>query len=114
MLGLLLIYFIGKYFYKLAEEFNQNKWLYAILGIVMYYAAGFAFGILLGVFDLLLGLNLDYDNMFGINLLSIPIGLAACYGFYHLLKKKWKKSVVLIKDEIQDIGKPVEELEEKN
>ncbi len=114
MLGLLLIYFIGKYFYKLSEEYNQNKWLYAILGIVAYYAAGFAFGILLGVFDLAFGLNLDYDNMFGINLLSIPIGIAACYGFYYLLKKKWEKTVVFIKDEIQDIGKPVDELEEKN
>ena len=35
MLGLLLIYFIGKYFYDLAAEFEKNKWLYAILGVVM-------------------------------------------------------------------------------
>lgn len=114
MLGLLLIYFIGKHFYKLSEEFNQNKWLYAILSIVVYYAAGFGFGILLGIADLVIGLNLDYDNMFGINLLSIPIGIGACYGFYYLLKRKWEKSVVLVKDEIQDIGKPIEEIEEKN
>ena len=80
----------------------------------MYYGSGFVFGILLGLFDLLLEINFDYDNMFGINLLSIPIGIAACYGFYHILKKKWEKSVKLIKDEIQDIGKPVEELEEGN
>lgn len=114
MLGLLLIYFIGKHFYKLADEFNQNKWLYAILGIVIYYAAGFIFGAALGIMDLLFELNLDFENMFGINLLAIPIGIAACYGFYVLLKKKWEKSIVIIKDEIQDIGKPVEELEEKN
>ncbi len=49
--------------------------------------------------------------MFGINLLSIPIGIAACYGFYYLLKKKWEKTEVLIKDEIQDIGKTIEELD---
>ena len=114
MLGLLLIYFIGKYFYKLSEEYNQNKWLYAILGIVVYYATGFCLGIGLGIIDLIFELNLDYDNMFGINLLSIPFGIAACYGFYYLLKRKWEKSVVIIKDEIQDIGKPIEELEENN
>lgn len=114
MLGLLLIFFIGKYFYKLSEEYNQNKWLFAILGVVVYYAAGFAFGLILGILDLLFEWNLDFDNMFGINLISIPLGIAACYGFYFLLKKKWEKSVVLVKDEIQDIGKPVEELKEKN
>lgn len=114
MLGLLLIFFIGKYFYKLAEEFNQNKWLYAILGIVMYYASGIVFGVLLGVLDLMFGWNLDYDNMFGINLLGIPIGIAACYGFYYLLQKKWKKSVLIITDEIKDIGKSIDELKKHN
>ena len=114
MLGLLLIFFIGRYFYRLAEDYSQNKWLFAFLGIVLYYAAGIVFGVALGLMDLIFGWNLDFDNMFGINLLSIPIGIAACYGFYVLLEKKWKKSVVLVKDEIEDIGKTTEEIEEKN
>lgn len=114
MLGLLLIFFIGRYFYRLAEDYAQNKWLFAFLGIVMYYAAGIVFGVALGLMDLIFGWNLDFDNMFGINLLGIPIGIAACYGFYVLLEKKWKKSVILVKDEIEDIGKTAEEIEEKN
>lgn len=108
MLGLLLIYFIGKYFYELAQDFYKHRWLYAILGIVVYYASGAVFGVILGVFDLLLELNINWDETFGINLLSIPIGLLGCYGFYIILKKRWQKNTDLVKNEIEDIGKTIE------
>jgi len=109
MLGILLIYFIGKRFYDLAAEFNQNKWLFAILSIVVYYAAGLLFGILLGVLDLFFEWNIDWDNNFGINLLGIPIGLLADWALYVVLENRWKKKVVLVKDEIDDIGKSLED-----
>ena len=49
MLGILIIYFFGKRFYNLSEEYNQNKWLYAILSAVVYYAGTFMGGIVLGL-----------------------------------------------------------------
>ncbi|ULC58871.1 hypothetical protein MBM09_13245 [Flaviramulus sp. BrNp1-15] len=110
MLGLLLIYFIGKRFYDLSVEYNQNKWLFAILSVVVYYAAGFVFGIVLAILDLyVFNWGIDWDNNFGINLLGLPVGLLAVWGFYMVLENKWKKTVVLVKDEIQDIGKNIEE-----
>jgi len=109
MLGILLIFFIGKHFYKLAEQFNQNKWLYAILAVVIYYAAGVVYVVVLAVLDDLFGFGIDWDNAIALEYLAIPIGLAADYGFHILLKKKWEKSVIIIKDEIQDIGKDIEE-----
>ena len=108
MLGLLLIFFIGKYFYELAQDFYKHRWLYAFLGIVVYYASGAIFGVILGVFDLLFELNINWDESFGINLLGIPIGLAGCYLFYTILKNKWRKEEDLSKDEIDDIGKITE------
>ena len=114
MLGILLIYFIGKRFFDLADEFNQNKWLYAILSIVIYYAAGVVFVIVLAILNEIFELGFDWENSFGIQLLAIPIGLAADYGLYMILKNKWKKSVVIVKDEIQDIGKDIKQLEEEN
>jgi hypothetical protein len=33
MLGLLLIFFVGQSYYKLADEFGEKKWPFAILGI---------------------------------------------------------------------------------
>ena len=94
MLGILLIYWIGKYFYQLAEKFNQNKWLYAI------------FGILLGIGDAIFDLGINFEENLGLDLLGIPIGALACYLFYLLLEKVWKRDVVIGTDSIQDIGNP--------
>ncbi|MBU3821721.1 hypothetical protein KO566_06585 [Flavobacteriaceae bacterium XHP0103] len=105
MLGLLLIYFIGKRFYDLATEFNQNKWLFAILSILIYYGATAIFGIILGLLIFVFDWQIDLDNNIGIGLLALPVGLLAVWGFYEYLKSRWKKKIVLVKDEIDDIGK---------
>ncbi|TXG35261.1 hypothetical protein [Seonamhaeicola maritimus] len=110
MLGLLLIYFIGKRFYDLSIEYNQKKWLYAILSVVVYYAAAMMLGFLLGILDVLFDWGIDWDNSFGWNLLGIPAGLLAVWGFYIILETKWKKTIVVVKDEIQDIGKHSEDI----
>ncbi len=104
MLGIVLIYWLGKYFYQLAQKYNKNKWLYAILGIVIYYVSQLMFGFLLGILNELFGWEINFDN-FAINLLGIPVGLLASYLFYLLLEKVWKRDVVIIKDSIHDIGK---------
>lgn len=110
MIGLLLIYFIGKRFYDLSVEYNQNKWLYAVLSIVIYYAAGFVLGIVVAVLDIyIFDWGIDWDNSLGVNLLGLPAGLLTIWGFYIFLENKWKKSVIVIKDEIDDIGKISEE-----
>lgn len=110
MLGILLIYFIGKRFYDLSEENNQNKWLYAILSIVIYYAAGFVFGLIIGLLDVyVFDWGLDWENNWSLNLLGLPVGLLTVWGFYVFLENNWKKTVVTITDEIDDIGRNIEE-----
>ncbi len=108
MLGIVFLYFIGKYFYKLAEQFNKNKWLFAILGVVIYYVGTFIGGLILGVLDALIGIGFDWDNNLALGLIALPFGIASAYLFYYILKKQWEKSFVLVEDEIQDIGKSVE------
>ena len=49
MLGLILLFWIGKYFYKLAEKYNKSEWGFAILGIVVYYAGIFMSSIIIGI-----------------------------------------------------------------
>ena len=36
MIGLIFLYFVSKAFYRLAELYKQNKWLYGILGVVVF------------------------------------------------------------------------------
>lgn len=107
MLGILLLYFIGKKFYELADKFEKHKWLYAILSIVVYYSAGFILTAVMMVLDLMVfEWDFDWDATWGMSYLSIPFGLLGAWIFYGILKNIWEKSVILVKDEIQDIGKP--------
>lgn len=105
MLGLIFIYWIGKYFYQLAEEFNKNKWLFAILGVVVYYAAQLIVGILIGVLAMFFNWNIDFESNIQMALIGIPAGAGITYLFYFLLKRKWKSEKIEVKDSIQDIGK---------
>lgn len=107
MLGLVLIYFIGKYFYKLAEEFGKNKWGFAILGVVTYYTGAFLGGIILGLISIIWeDFNIEYMSDMQLGLMAIPFGLLTCFGVYSLLKRIWTKYQ---KEEevvsIDDIGK---------
>lgn len=106
MLGLLLIYFVGKKFYDLADNHDRSKWGYAILGILSYYV-----GLLVGAFGLGLALALVFDTVefdsteeLLVSLISIPIGILTCWGFYKLLESNWKKASQPGFDQILDAG----------
>lgn len=103
MIGLLLIYFIGKAFYELAFTYNKNKWLFAILGVVSYYIGTFVLGIALGVYVLISENNsiLNTDDLV-LNLLALPFGLLACWGFYVILRNNWKKQPVISSTDLLD------------
>lgn len=103
MIGLLLLYFIGKAFYELADNFDKNKWLFAILGIVTYYAGTFIGGIIMGVIGLIANSNYveEMPNV-AISLLCMPVGLLFCWIFYIIMKNQWKKAAVLDKSNSLD------------
>ncbi|MDO6596914.1 hypothetical protein Q4512_08295 [Oceanihabitans sp. 2_MG-2023] len=105
MLGLVLLYWIGKYFYKLAEEFNKNKWGFAILGIVVYYAGIIIFSLIIGVsVELISPGFLDTFNETLLSFLMLPFGILSCYLLYKYLEKIWKKNIPNTNHLIDQIG----------
>ncbi len=98
MLGLFFIYFIGKAFYSLAEQYKKNKWGFAILGIVAYYGGTLITGILLGILAEFGLFDLETFPEYALGLIALPGGALSCWGTYQILKKNWSKS-----------GKPIEE-----
>ena len=101
MLGLLLLYFVGKSFYKLAEIYNKSKWTFAIVGIVSYYAGAILGGIIVGVVILSLDPYSNLSELF-YSLIGIPFGLLTWWGLYYFLKKQWSKKGNPINQDILD------------
>jgi len=107
MLGILFIFFIGKYFYDLAVSYKKEKWVYAILGVVVYYAGGFLILAGLVVFTEIINLSIvEAVGEMGLTFMAIPAGIASCYLFYYLLKRNWRNSVKVELESIDEIGKP--------
>lgn len=106
MLSIFFIYFIGKQFFNLAEEFNKSKWGIAILGVISYYAGQVLFVILILISDELLNTAfLTTTNESTVNLIGIPIGILSCVGLYFLLRNNWRKNGKPEENLIEEIGK---------
>lgn len=90
MLGLLLIFFIGKAFFTLAQTHKRNKWLFGVLGIVVYYGMAIIGGLVIVFIAVAMGnesiLELS-DTILG--LMGVPVGLLAVWGFHYMLRKNW-------------------------
>lgn len=90
MLGLIFIYFIGKYFYDLANQFEKKKWLFVILGIASYYVGSFFGGIIFGFIASITAPEFFKNTTkLGLQLVVLPIALLICWGYYQFLKKRW-------------------------
>lgn len=98
MLGLVLIYFLGKYFYDLADEYDKNKWGFAILGVVSYYVGSFisAFLIVI-VLEVSSPGAVDTINEHLLGLMAVPFGLLAAWILYKVLEKRFRNEYEAIK-----------------
>ena len=106
MLGAILLYWIGKYFYRLAEEYHKSKWSFAILGIIVYYAGVIVFAFLFGMISEIISPGFfDNFNETILSLIALPFGLLSCYILYSYLKKTWQKNTPSINNTIDQIGK---------
>ena len=90
MLGIILIYFIGKKFYDLALANNKNGWLFGILAVIIYYASIFLGGIIIGIiYAFVYRKEIPESQTMALGLIAIPFGLLVTWGFYTILKRNW-------------------------
>lgn len=103
IIGLFLIWSIGRAFFKLARDREKNKWLFAILGVLSYYL-----GNVVGVIIIFVISDLFFSSYYNIEsidenllgLIAIPFGILGCWGFYKILEKNWKtEDETYIKDD---------------
>jgi branched-subunit amino acid ABC-type transport system permease component len=103
MIGLLLIYFIGKAFYQLAHDYDKSRWGFAILGILSYYAGTFIGGVILGLIGALTESNfVETQPSLVLSLICVPFGLLICWIFYKILVSQWNKKATLSNNDSLD------------
>lgn len=95
MLGLLLIYSIGKKFYDLAELYEKKKWLYVLLALLVYYGSMFFLVMILAVVMELVGSSIEGWSELALSVLGIALGVITVVVFYNILKKKWKNQQII-------------------
>lgn len=92
MIGIVLLYFVGKAFYDLAGINGKGQWLFAILGVISYYAGLVVGGILIAIgYELFLDGSIDDVNDMLLGVMALPFGVLTCWGFYRILKSRWEK-----------------------
>lgn len=105
MLGLVLLYWIGKYFYKLAEAHNKSKWGYAVLGIASYYIGIVVFSFSVGFISEIVAPGfIETMNELLLSIILIPFGILSCYALYTYLERQWKKEAPAPEVLINKIG----------
>ena len=96
IIGIFLIYFLGKAFYNLAKKAGKStslQWLFAVLGVLSYYVGTFIGGIIVFlIIDLFLPQYYELmENDIAIALIGLVFGIAGCWTFYTVLKNIWNK-----------------------
>lgn len=89
MLDIIIILAIGNFFFRLSREYDKNVWLFAILGIISYYAGTLLAGFVIGLLIVRNELEVNEGNYILYGMASIPFGVICCVVCYFLLKKNW-------------------------
>jgi uncharacterized membrane protein YdjX (TVP38/TMEM64 family) len=113
MIGIIFIYYVGNYFYKLADKFDKNKWLFAIIGLAVYYGSTLFLGLIYGITLELTGNSMSESTAETVilSIVGLIAGLTACYFLHKFLENKWQlEAIENKKDGIDSIGQVVEEL----
>jgi Kef-type K+ transport system membrane component KefB len=101
-LGYIVVFYIGFYFYRLAENHNKNKWLFGFLGI-LFFVTSFVLYLLFSRF-----LNSKEYNIY--NLASIGIeaffaGLILSITIFQIISFVWNRKKKVKSNSIDKIGK---------
>lgn len=94
MLGLIPLFFIGRYYYQLAHEHDRSRWGFAFLGVGIAIVSQLLFGFVAGILAVVTN-NLQWlDSPFIITILAIAFSIALVVLVYKLLEKSWVKNPI--------------------
>ncbi|MGL4632595.1 MAG: hypothetical protein ACRCVT_15435 [Leadbetterella sp.] len=109
MLGILLLYHLGRAFSNLAKEYDKKPWVWVVISLLVYFGSQLLTGVMIGVFaPEYFPTPRSSDNIV-FNLIGILIGLLFYYILYKICSYKWSKELdtmsIIDESEIETIGK---------
>jgi hypothetical protein len=96
MLGLLIVYFLGRWVYNLAKKHKKpNSWLYAFLAVGTYYGVGILSVVIFMMLDVISsgGDIGSFQNRMIATLVAMPFGAGAVAILHYILKSSWSKEI---------------------
>lgn len=100
-LSYIFLFYVGFYFYRLAENHEKNKWLFALIGIATYFLSLIIYPLYLRFF---IGDEIEDFDITSISLKSFLIGLIIVFLLFQLLSIIWSRKKKVNKKEIDKIG----------
>lgn len=101
-IGYIILFYVGFYFYRLAENHKRNKWLFGFIGIAAYF---------FGIFIYPLYVRLFYSSEiyeFDVSVITLKsslIGLLFVFFLFQLFSIIWSRKKKTNKKEIDKIGR---------
>lgn len=92
MLGLLPLYFIGKYYAELATAYNRKGWVFALIGVLIALASQFLLGLIVGFIAVMQNNESLLESELLLNLGAIMFSILVAVVVYKILESNWKKN----------------------
>jgi hypothetical protein len=103
-LGYIFLFYVGFYFYRLAENHKKNKWLFSFLGVFFFISAYFIYVLFCRFFNP----EEFVENLPSIGIKAFFVGLISSIIIFQILSFVWNRKK---KHKINEIGMPQEKLE---
>lgn len=95
LISWIFTYFIGKYFYDLAREFQRKAWPYTLLGVACFQGAQVLFGIIVFfVADQTGHHDIFRKDLRYLKLLAILAGLIVAIVSYTLVRQNFERKTI--------------------
>ena len=87
-LSYIFLFYVGFYYYRLAEIHKRNKWLFGLLGVALYFGASLIYPFYVRFFS---EVTLEELDIFKISLKSFLVGLITVVIVFQILSFIWSR-----------------------
>lgn len=101
LISYIFLFYVGFYFFRLAENHKRNKWLFSLIGIITFFVGYFSYIFYYRIFR---QVEIVDFSIIAIRLKSFFSGLIFVVIEFHLLDFIWSKKKRKKKEEIDKIG----------